>query len=334
MRALKFLIIIIIFILTSCNQEKKSEFSINGTTNKLKNGTVLYLFDTSKEKIIDSVTLQNNKFNFTTNLQNYPFLAVLRNKDNSLYKRLWLENRPMIFNASNRNFKNAEILGSDSETEYNNLYKAVDTLPRKEREKLLTEFIKSNSDNILGSYVLAEWYISWKKERTEPLFNQFSEKNKNSIYGKEIRKYIESTQNPKIGEKYVDFESTDQYGKKNKLSEIKGKLTLLEFWASWCAPCRKDNKNLVDYYNEYNSLGFEIFQVSLDDSNEKWSEAIKQDSLQWTNVSELKGWKNNGAMIYGINLLPTNYLIDEKGIIISKDLRGEKLKQKIIEILE
>jgi len=331
-KALKFLIIV--FILTSCHQEKKSQFSIKGTTKELKNGTVLYLFDTSKEEIIDSVKVQNNKFNFSTNLKNYPFPAVLRNKDNSLYKRLWLENKPMIFNASNRNFENAEILGSDSEIEYDNLYKAVDTLSRKESEKLLTNFIKTNSDNILGSYVLSEWYISWKKERTEPLFNQFSEKNKNSIYGKEIRKYIESNQNPKIGDKYVDFESTNQYGKKNRLSEIKGKLTLLEFWASWCAPCRKDNNNLVDYYDKYKSLGFEIFQVSLDDNKKKWLKAIKQDNLQWTNVSELKGWKNNGAMIYGINLLPTNYLIDENGIIISKDIRGEELKQKIKEILE
>ena len=332
MRALKFLLIA--FFLTSCNQEKKPEFSINGTTNELKNGTVLYLFDNSKDKIIDSIKVQNNKFNFSTSLQNYPIPAVLKNKDNSLYKRLWLENKPMTFNASNRNFENAEILGSDSEIEYDNLYKAADTLPRKEREKLLAEFIKTNSDNILGSYVLSEWYISWKKERTEPLFNQFSEKNKNSIYGKEILKYIESNQNPKIGEKYVDFESLDQYGKNHKLSEIKGKLTLLEFWASWCAPCRKDNKYLVDYYNEYKSLGFEIFQVSLDDNKEKWLEAIKQDNLQWINVSELKGWKNNGAMIYDINLLPTNYLIDENGIIISKDLRGEQLKLKIKEILE
>jgi peroxiredoxin len=331
-KALKFLIITL--ILTSCNQEKKSEFSINGTTNELKNGTVLYLFDSSTDKIIDSVKVQNNKFNITKNLQNYPLPAVLRNKDNSLYKRLWLENKPMIFNASNRNFENAEILGSDSEIEYGNLYKAVDTLPRKEREKLLMDFIKAHSDNILGSYVLAEWYISWKKERTEPLFNQFSEKNKNSLYGQEILKYIETNQDPKIGDKYVDFESTDQYGKKYKLSAIKGKLTLLEFWASWCAPCRKDNKNLVNYYDKYKSLGFEIFQVSLDDNEEKWLEAIKQDNLQWTNVSELKGWKNNGAMIYGINLLPTNYLIDENGIIISKDLQGEELKQKIKEILE
>lgn len=332
MRVLK--ILIISFILTSCNQEKKSEFSITGTTNQLKNGTILYLFDSSIGKIIDSTKVQNNKFKFTKNSQNYPLPAVLKNKDNSLYKTFWLENKPIIFNASNCNFENAEIIGSDSDIAYNNLYKAVDTLPRRESEKLLMNFIRTHSDNILGSFVLAEWYLSWKKERTEPLYNQFSEKNKNSVYGKEIRKYIESNKNPKIGERYVDFESTDQHGKKSTLSEIKGKLTLLEFWASWCAPCRKDNKNLVSYYNEFKPLGFEIFQVSLDDSKEKWLEAIKEDNIQWTNVSDLKSWKNNGAIIYGINLLPSNFLIDENGIIIARDLRGTELEGKLKEILK
>ena len=332
MRSLKLLIITL--ILTSCNQEKKTEFSINGTTNELKNGTVLYLFDSSIEKIIDSVEVQNNKFNFTNDLPNYPFLAILKNKNNSLNKKLWLENKPMIFNASNRFFENAEIIGSESEKEYDNLYKAIDTLSRKKSEIFLMEFIKTHSDHILGAYVLSEWYISWKKEKTEPLFNQFSEKNKNSLYGKEIFKYIESNQNPKIGEKYIDFEIADQFGEKIKLSKVKGKLTLLEFWASWCAPCRVDNKNLATYYNDYNHLGFEIFQVSLDNNKENWLEAIKQDNLKWTNVCDMKSWKNIGAMIYGINLLPNNYLIDENGVIIGRDLHGQKLEQKIKEILK
>jgi peroxiredoxin len=332
MKKLTFLVILIIF--TSCNQEKTLKFSLSGTTKDLQNGTALYLFDSSIENVIDSVIVQNNKFYLTKDLQYYPFPAVLKSNDNLLFKKMWLEDSPITFNASNVNFKNAEILGSDSQIEYDNLYQAMDTLARKEGENLLLEFIKTNSDNILGSFVLAEWYISFKKERTEPLYNQFSEKNKNSIYGKEILNYIQSIHDLKVGDKYVDLISTDQNGKETKLSDFKGKLTLLEFWASWCAPCRTDNKNLVDYYNEFNPLGFEIFQVSLDNNKEKWLEAIKKDNLQWTNVSDLKGWKNKQAILYGINLLPTNYLIDEHGIIISKDLRGEELKQKIKEILK
>ncbi|MBJ7879619.1 peroxiredoxin family protein [Gelidibacter salicanalis] len=332
MRVLSFSILILISI--SCNQEKKSKFSLIGTTNELKNETVLYLLNPSTDEIVDSVQVHDNSFYLTTILPTDPFPAILKNKDNSLYKILWLEDNPMTFNDSNQDFGNAVITGSDSEIEYSNLYKAADTLPRKEREKLLIDFIKTHSDNILGPYVLAEWYISWKKERTEPLYNLFSEKNKNSLYGKEIYKYIRSNQNPKIGEHYVDFEIPDQYGRKTKLSEVKGKLILLEFWASWCAPCRTDNANLVTYYDAYKPLGFEIFQVSLDDDKEEWLEAIKQDNLQWNNVSHLNAWKGEAAMIYGINLLPSNYLIDEDGIIISQDLRGQELEQKIKEILE
>ncbi|OYX25906.1 MAG: hypothetical protein B7Z06_06550, partial [Flavobacteriales bacterium 32-35-8] len=124
------------------------------------------------------------------------------------------------------------------------------------------------------------------------------------------------------------------YGKQIKLSNIKGKAVLLEFWASWCTPCRKDNKNLVTYYKKYNPLGFEIFQVSLDNNKEEWLEAINQDSLQWAHASDLNSWNNEAAMIYGINLLPTNFLINENGMIINRDLRGQELEQKLTEILE
>jgi len=326
--------IILFLISTSCSEKKESAFSLNGTTENLKNGTLLYLFDAAKEEIIDSAKVHNNTFKLTTQLPNHPMVAVLKNKSNSLYKSLWLENKPMTFNAASHHFNNAVISGSETEIIYNDLNKAIDTLSRKEGKELLMEFIKSNADNILGPYVLSRWYTSWKKEGTEPLYAQLSEEGKNSFYGKKILKYIQLNQNPTIGDKYVDFELKDQYGSQIKLSDLKGKLILLEFWASWCAPCRKDNSNLVDLHNEYKALGFDIFQVSLDDNKEEWLEAIQKDKLQWTNVSDLKSWNNEAGMIYGINLLPSNFLIDEYGTIISRDLRGEALKEKLQEILE
>lgn len=137
----------------------------------------------------------------------------------------------------------------------------------------------------------------------------------------------------KIGGKYVDFEQTNTVGKKIKLSDIKGKYILLEFWGSWCGPCRQDNPELVKTYNTYRAKGLEIFGVANEENKAQWLKAIKDDGLLWENVTDLKGNKNEAIFIYGINAYPTNYLIDEKGIIIAKDLRGKELSDKLAELL-
>jgi thiol-disulfide isomerase/thioredoxin len=109
---------------------------------------------------------------------------------------------------------------------------------------------------------------------------------------------------------------------------------LLDFWGSWCGPCRKANEKLVKIYNDYQSKGFEIFGVAAETEKEFWIEAIETDKLPWINVTDFKGDKNKAALIYGVNAYPTNYLIDRNGIIIAKDLTGNKLREKLTEILK
>ena len=139
---------------------------------------------------------------------------------------------------------------------------------------------------------------------------------------------------PKIGEQFADFEMEDQNGNYKKLSNIKGKIVLLEFWASWCGPCLQENPNLVKTYKEYNPKGFEVFAVSLDSDKESWLKEIKKGNLIWEHVSDLKGSENEASLIYGINGIPDNFLIAENGEIIGRNLRGDKLNQKLREILE
>ncbi|WP_082794000.1 peroxiredoxin family protein [Roseivirga seohaensis] len=115
-------------------------------------------------------------------------------------------------------------------------------------------------------------------------------------------------------------------GQTIQLSELKGKYTLIEFWASWCGPCRAFNPELVELYNDQ---GFEILGVSLDSNKEKWEKAIEKDGLTWPNVSDLKGDNNEAAMIYGVRDIPDNFLIDENGIIIDRFIRGEKLQMRL-----
>lgn len=319
-------------LIISCNEKSKEEFSLIGTTNDIENGTVLYL--DNKEVVIDSVVIENNSFVFNTKLSKSPLQVVLRTKSFSNYRFLWLENNPMTFNATQSDFRNAIVTGSKEEDLSQLLNKETKLLPRNERLIKDMEFVSKNPYSVHSAYILSVYSTTWGKEKSKELFEKFSLKNKNSEYGKSISKYIQLNKDPKIGEKYVDFEMKNTNGKIEKLSDFNNKIVLLEFWSSNCGPCRKENPNLVKTFEKYNPKGFEIFAVSQDIKKESWLKAIEKDKLPWNQVSDLKGHDNSASLIYGINGIPDNFLIDENGIIVARNLRGEKLNEKLSELLK
>jgi peroxiredoxin len=135
-----------------------------------------------------------------------------------------------------------------------------------------------------------------------------------------------------IGQPAPEFTQITADGKPVALSSFKGKFTLVDFWASWCGPCRAENPNVVKAYGRYHSKGFAILGVSLDDKKEDWEAAIKKDKLPWTQVSDLKGWQNSAAQRYGVRGIPMNFLLDKEGKIIGKGLHGEDLQNKLADI--
>jgi peroxiredoxin len=138
---------------------------------------------------------------------------------------------------------------------------------------------------------------------------------------------------PAMGEKAPNISIADSTGKLIPLSSLKGKVVLIDFWASWCRPCRMENPNVVKAYEKYKEAGFTVYSVSLDDNKSNWVQAIKKDNLKWSShVSDLKGWQSSAAKLYGVTGIPATFLIDKEGTIIGKNLRGESLEAKLEEV--
>ncbi|MEI3802494.1 MULTISPECIES: TlpA disulfide reductase family protein [unclassified Chitinophaga] len=169
----------------------------------------------------------------------------------------------------------------------------------------------------------------------EKEFNQFDELLRQSDLGKELGTRIAKVKKTQEGAAAPDFTQLDASGKPVKLSDFRGKYVLLDFWASWCGPCRRENPNVVKAYNNFKDKGFTVLGVSLDkpDDREKWLAAIEKDGLQWTQVTDLKAWDNEAAKLYEVNAIPMNFLIDPNGKIIGKYLRGEALEDALKKVM-
>lgn len=155
-----------------------------------------------------------------------------------------------------------------------------------------------------------------------------------SQYTKMLNERLLPYKSTAIGSTAPDITLPMPEGGEKALSSLRGKYVLIDFWASWCAPCRKENPNVVRMYNEYKDKGFEIYGVSLDQSRDKWLKAIADDKLTWPHVSDLKGWESAAARSYNITAIPQTILLDKEGKIIAKGLRGEELEQKLASLLK
>jgi peroxiredoxin len=149
-----------------------------------------------------------------------------------------------------------------------------------------------------------------------------------------VQKKVEDRRGTTVGYKATNFSQAAPDGKIVKLSDFKGQYVLIDFWASWCRPCRMENPNVVAAYNKFKDKGFTVLGVSMDSNKEPWLQAIRQDNLTWTQVSDLKGWGNEVGKLYGVQGIPQNFLVDKDGKIIAKDLRGAALEEKLAEVLK
>ncbi len=329
------ILFLILLIANSSFSQNTNEFSLYGKTKGLKDGAYILLQNPQLKKITDSAKVSDNTFFFNTKFTELPIKIILW-RDKYTPKTIWIENNKMYFDASSSNFEDAIVMGSITDSLATILRNNTKVL--KTYEDVITgelDFIENYPNNILSAHNLSIMAPVFGKEKTTKLFDSFSVDNKQSLYGKKISKYLglDIAETPQIGESYIDFSMNNQKGEIERLSNQEGKIILLEFWASWCLPCRKENPELVKTYNKYKKKGFEIFAVSLDKTKENWINAIKKDNLKWKHVSDLKGRENLASYIYGVNGIPDNILIDKNGIIIGRNLRGEELNKKLMGLM-
>jgi len=346
-----------ILILASC---------LTGTLNSNGEKTLIVnVLDGTNFNALDTLVITDGIINYTTTLES-PLLMVIGEDKSRNSVSFFAENSAYTISGSADSLNMATISGgttfdlykgvADSEkhiaevsmalrpkfAEANN---AGDTAKAnaiyaeymaeaKKVDDLKAEVIKANPASPVSAFLVYNMYRHNTLEEMKEGLAKLDSTLITNTYYKALTDRVTVLESVAVGKQAPDFTQNDVNGNPVSLSSFKGKYLLVDFWASWCGPCRAENPNVVKLYADYKDKGFDILGVSLDQKKEAWLKAIEEDQLSWNHVSDLKGWGNEVAKLYGVSSIPHTILLDKEGQIIAKDLRGEELRAKIAELLD
>ncbi len=364
----------ILFTLLSCNSDEKG-YVINAITDGVDDGKLVTIktFTDNKPVDVDTTRVSNGAFTFSGVIEN-PDIHVMSVEGLRGGLPFILENKKLDFTIYKDSFNLSKIVGSKANDDARSYMQSSSTF-RKENEALRNQFMgarKNNDTAFINSYKdkmkeLGEknktFNIDYVKNNTSSLFpvlllesllnskiiplkevqevfDGYPKDLQESLCGKRIKERIDSALATAEGSVAPDFTAPTPDGKEITLSEIKGKATIVDFWAAWCGPCRKENPNVVKVYEKYHDKGLEIIGVSLDgtprqkDAKKAWLDAIEKDGLTWHQVSNLNYFNGPVAKQYNIRSIPATFILDSEGKIVAKNLRGPDLEKKIAELLD
>ncbi|RRJ90110.1 AhpC/TSA family protein [Paenimyroides tangerinum] len=354
--------------------QKKNKFTIKGNVQGFEDGTKVYINEQGEQGFIkiDSTVIKNNTFiiNGIVNELELAFIEIGNTQEYIV--PFVIEKGEIKVTYDKANPDNAKVIGTKNNdylavynTESNKIQREIRDFQELNNEKMMNaqqsqdkqtiddlmaeyqkinsklvnqniDLIKKNKDAYI-SLIIIEQLMNGETitfEEYKSYFEAFDSKLKNTKKGKEINQRIESLEKVAIGQIAPDFSAPNPEGKMISLKESLGKVTIIDFWAAWCGPCRQENPNFVALYNKYKNKGLQIIGVSLDRDAEAWKNAIAKDQLTWIQISNIKHWQDPIAQLYQVSSIPKTFILDSSGKIIAKDLRGAELDTKIAELLK
>src|SRR5258705_1256859 len=341
---------------------KKTGFTINGKLDDFTDGTEIRLIQNGEAVEMAKTNLLQGKFVLKGTVKEpvLCYLLIGSEKPTEIY----VENGAISVKGKKAQPPVFEISGSVSHKEFSDFTKTFipiaqqlnalantinSTIPGPERDGLMTtyttaqetiqktidKFVKEKSKSAVAAFVLNATYdFNQDVVMLEKRFNLLDASVRKLESGKQLQEFISEKKVGAIGTEAMDFSQPDTTGHLLSLSSFRGKYVLVDFWASWCGPCRNENPNVVENFNKFKTKNFTVLGVSLDRPGQKenWVRAINEDGLTWNHVSDLQWWNNAAAKLYHIQGIPQNILVDPQGKIVAKNLRGPALQDKLCEI--
>ncbi len=358
----------------SCGEAKKPKqdgnFNLHVTITGMPDSTMVFLKKREEAKwvTVDSSLLSASKATLSGNIDSPDVFYVTIAKVRSAFP-VFVEKGDINFIADSKNLRGYKVENSKSHAEYENFMgnvlgafdKKVQELGSKygvaqrngdtaevnrleseyeniqnNKKKAMLDYVKEHNKSVVGPYVIYSNSYMFDLDQLEDAVNNTDGSLSNNKYVKLLKDKVATLKRVQIGQPFIDITQDDPQGNPVSLSSVvkKNKYVLVDFWASWCQPCRGENPNVVNAFHKYHDKGFTVFGVSFDRNKDSWIKAIQDDGLTWTHVSDLKGWGNAAGKLYGIQSIPQNILIGPEGKIIARNVRGQALQDKLKELLD